>query len=166
MFVWLGTDKRARRVRGGREERAYCPECDVETRFVEVEIEEKITLFSVIDLFDDTQRAFHCTGCGALGTLAEGELPAGVLEDLSPEAAERLERVRHAERLGRLEAERARRAGEQRARELRAGEELVALKRRMGLVAPADEAGVDGNAEPEPRSSAAGARRWWQRRRR
>jgi hypothetical protein len=160
MFLWLGTAKSTRRIKGGRKERAFCPECDEQTSFVEVEVEEKVLLFSVIDFLGDKQRAFRCQECDSVGQLVDqGDLSAGVLEDLSPEAAERLERARAAERASHAAAEREKMERDRRQREQRADDELLELKARMGLLpAPSghdrdddcDDAPDD--APPKPRS--------------
>jgi hypothetical protein len=156
VFLWLGTSKQTRRVKGGRKQRAFCPECAEETTFVEVEIHEKLQLFAALDLLEDKERAFRCIECDSVGQLLEnGDVPAGALENLSPAAAERLERARAAERLARATRDRERRERERRAREARADEELAALKARMGL-APGDSgSAVDGAPANEPR------RPWW-----
>lgn len=154
MFIWLGTSTKTRKVRGGRSEKAYCPDCDEPTRFVEVEVTESITLYSVIDLFDDAERAFRCTECGAIGQIAEdGEVPAAALEDLSPEAAERLAKAREAERAARARAERERAERQRIEREVRADAELAALKAKMGMV-------PEPESEPEPEPEPA-RRSWW-----
>jgi hypothetical protein len=156
VFLWLGTSKQTRRVKGGRKQRAFCPECGEETTFVEVEIHEKLQLFAVLDLLEDKERAFRCLECDLVGQLFEnGEVPAGVLEDLSLAAAERLERARAAERLAQATRDRERRERECRAREARADEELAALKARMGLV-PAGDGSADDGAPAK-----ASRRPWW-----
>lgn len=159
MFVWWGTSAQTRRVKGGRKERAFCPECGEDTTFVEVEVREAITLFSVIDLVDDTERAFRCVDCDAVGQLVESHEAAAVdLSRLSPEAARRLEAARDAERARRDAEERQRRERARRQREAQADIDLAALKAKMGLAGPADAV---VNDEPPVETVATDKRPWW-----
>jgi hypothetical protein len=157
VFSWLGTSRSTRRIKGGRKQRAFCPDCGEETTFVEVEIEEKLQMFSMLDLLEDKERGFRCLECDLVGQIGEvDKLPAGTLEDLSPAATERLERARAAENLARAERDRERRERERLAREVRADQELAVLKARMGLLPAAEEPSVAASADDEPTR-----RPWW-----
>ncbi len=183
MFLWVGASKNTRRVKGGDKRRAQCGECRAETTFVEVEIVEKIQLFSVIDVLEDTERAYRCIECdGVFKLVSKKQTAAGGLEDLSPEARKQArqqarEQARQpsaAERRAALEearrererqaAERERRAAE---REARLDDDLLALKRKMGLAEPPPEPSFEAPASPaddEPKTPT-GRRRWrpWRR---
>lgn len=156
MVWWLTSSTRTRRIRGGKKERAFCPDCDETTTFVEVELQDSVQLMSLIDVDGDKQRAFRCSECDAVGQLVDTDaLGPEDLTDLPPAAAERLRRTRAAERRARAEAERRRLEAERADREARADDELLALKARMGLLpAPADDDDSDNATSKRP---------WWKR---
>lgn len=60
--MWL-LKGNARRVRGGREGRRYCPECEEITTFVECDLTDKLKLFYVLEVMQATSRQMVCTEC-------------------------------------------------------------------------------------------------------
>lgn len=119
MFLWWGTRKRVKPVKDGRKERMRCPECGETATFRECEIEEKVSVFSVVDVWEERQRLFRCGECEELFELKERPDPAAV------------EREREERRVAADERRRQRVAAEgQRAASVEA--ELAALKRKLG----------------------------------
>lgn len=149
MFVWFGTKTKVRRVQGGRIEQRDCPECNETANFVECEMTESVSVFSVVELMDSKETLFRCSYCGEL------------FRDQDEAAETETEEQRQRRRLDALleEAEQAKqkREMERAVAEAKAEVQLEELKVKMGLLeAPP--------AEPEPKQLP--RRRWpWRRKR-
>lgn len=163
MWFWASSSTRSRALPGGRREVALCCDCQRETTFAEVEIVEKMSLFSVLTVDEEHSAAFRCTECGALGKLVDtDELPDRAMADLDLRARSEL----MAQRKARLERERAAQAA---AREASADRELAAMKQRLGL-APAPPARRPASPGRTPRAAEPPTQRgkvprpaWWDR---
>jgi transcription elongation factor Elf1 len=119
MFLWWGTRRRVKPVQDGRKERMRCPECGETATFRECELEEKVSVFSVVDVWEDRERLFRCGECGELFALEERPDPSAI------------ERERQERRADADERRRGRAADEgKRAASVEA--ELAALKRKLG----------------------------------
>src|SRR5688500_10084999 len=98
MWMWFGQKKSVRRLEGGRSFRRTCPECGRAARFVECVSEEKLTVYSVVELTSEQETVFRCGECSELFRVADDAGAAAPREDEGAAAAreEAAERARAA----------------------------------------------------------------------
>jgi predicted nucleic-acid-binding Zn-ribbon protein len=116
MIIWGGSRKKAKRVPGGRALERKCPSCGKTCSFHEVQVAQRVTVFSVIEVWNDEYRAFACSACDEVLALEDTHAP-----ELSAPERERIEQGRRKE----LEA-----AKQDKDRAVEA--ELAALRERLG----------------------------------
>ncbi len=130
-FVLFGRKQKVRPVPDGRAVRRACPECGGTTTFRECVVEKTYTAYAFVDLWSSETTNFVCSACQAVMELEETGAP-----ELTPrerEEAEARAEAEAAEARARAEARRAERerAAEQRERAI--DDELLAIKRSLGV---------------------------------
>lgn len=111
-------------VAGGRELSEQCPTCERRTRFVEVEVTKKYGVWFV-DVLNDRETAFRCTGCGEVYELKVPDEQKAQLE-AAAKAKSQMDRVEE------MAAEQRRRDASKVKIAAKIDDELAELKRRMG----------------------------------
>jgi hypothetical protein len=131
MAVLFGKKEKVKRVRGGREERRQCPECDATTTFREVTVHKEWTAYHVVKLWDSEKIAFQCDACDEVMDLDDTEEP-----ELS--AGEKAQQAKLREKHDRIaakkaELERLQRHKEAQDQDQAIDDELAAMKKKLGL---------------------------------
>ena len=131
MWLWFGRKAKVRRVKGGRQEKRKCPECDATAMFVEVEVKKTYTAYVVVDLFDTESTKFACESCGEFMDLEDtGEPELSAREQARKANADAKAEAKRKKELQRA-ADKARAQAQQREDDL--DDELAAMKARLGL---------------------------------
>ena len=137
-MLWIGRKSKVSRVKDGRKETWRCPECDETCTFFECEVESKVHLYRLIDVWDSKRRVFRCSACDALVQPPDDDASAENHEDAPDEAQARAAEQRRAEaaaieREAARELRRAERRAESEAKSAKVDDELAALKKKLGL---------------------------------
>jgi hypothetical protein len=135
MFGIFGKKSSVKLVEDGEFEKRRCPKCDETTIFREVEVDNSITAYKLVELFEWVGKAFMCEACDEIMDLEDTLEPESGRERAERRAEEAVAKREKEIAEREAAAEKARKEREQKEQEMKetVDDELAALKRKLGM---------------------------------